>query len=109
MNRLEDASLATDLGFHNYDFLAAVEDLEKVCGPVMYTDPDVDEITQNEWEMQTEDGTPFTIYDFKEFREYPKSEKITWHIGSGNRFGSKRGYEELKRAFHLHPKVMYNI
>ena len=34
MNRLEDASLATDLGFHNYDFLAAIEDIEKVCGEV---------------------------------------------------------------------------
>ena len=42
----------------------------------MYTDPDVDEITQNEWEMQTEDGTPFTIYDFKEFREYPNMKRL---------------------------------
>ena len=109
MNRLENASLATDLGFHNHAFEAAIEDIEKVCGAVMYTDSDITERTQNEWEMQTEDGTPFTIYDFKEYREYDKVEKVTWHIGSGNRFGSKKGYEELKRAFHLHPKVMYNI
>ena len=109
MNRLEDSSLAENLTFHNHDFIAAQEDIEKVCGEVMYTDPDPDEQTQNEWEMQTEDGTPFTIYDFKEYREYDKHEKITWHIGSCNRFGSKKGYEELKRAFHLHPKVMYNI
>ena len=109
MNRLENSSLAENLTFHNHDFIAALEDIEKVCGPVMYTDPDVDEPTQNEWEMQTEDGTPFTIYDFKEYREYDRTEKITWHIGSGNRFGSKKGYEELKRGFHLHPKVEYNI
>jgi len=109
MNRLDQPSLTIDLGFHNHDFKAALEDIEKVCGKVMYTDSDTDEQTQNEWEMQTEDGTPFTIYDFKEYRNYDKNEKITWHIGSDNRFGSKRAYEELKRSFHLHPKIMYNI
>jgi hypothetical protein len=109
MNRLEDSSLAENLTFHNHDFIAAQEDIEKVCGIVMYTDPDPGEVTQNEWEMQTEDGTPFTIYDFKEYREYDKNEKITWHIGAINRFGAKKGYEELKRSFHLHPKIEYNI
>ena len=75
----------------------------------MYTDNDVDEKTQNEWEMQTEDGTAITIYDYKEYREYSDDEKIEWHIGANNRFGAKKGYDELKRAFHLHPKVTYNI
>ena len=109
MNRLDQPSLTSNVGFHNLDFTAAIEDIEKVCGPIMYSDNDVNEVTQNEWEMQTEDGTAFTIYDFKEFREYDKSEKIVWHIGADNRFGSKKGYEELKRAFHLHPKITYNI
>ena len=109
MNRLEQPDLATNVSFHGHDFLAAKQDIEKVCGAVMYTDSDITERTQNEWEMQTEDGTPFTIYDFKEYREYDKVEKVTWHIGSGNRFGSKKGYDELKRAFHLHPKIEYNI
>ena len=109
MNRLEDASLVNGTSFHNHDFLAAIEDIEKVCGKVMYTDSDIEEETQNEWEMQSEDGTPFTIYDWKEYREYNKQEKINWHIGAENRFGSKKGYDELKRAFHLHPKIEYNI
>jgi|TARA_R100000935_G_C2706652_1_gene112417 hypothetical protein len=109
MNRLEQPDLAIDLTFHGHDFSAAVVDIEKVCGKVMYTDNDIDEQTQNEWEMQTEDGTAFTIYDFKEYREYDSAEKITWHIGAGNRFGAKKGYEELKRSFHLHPKIEYNI
>ena len=65
------------------------------------TNNDVDEKTQNEWEMQTEDGTAITIYDYKEYREYSDHEKIEWHIGANNRFGAKKGYDELKRAFHL--------
>ena len=109
MNRLEDSSLAENLTFHNHDFVAAQEDIEKVCGIVMYTDLDPEEITQNEWEMQTEDGTPFTIYDWKEYREISDNEKITWHIGSFNRFGSAKAYKELQRSFHLHPKIEYNI
>mgnify|MGYP003636802870 FL=1 len=109
MNRLEQPDLAVNLGFHGHDFQAAILDIEKVCGAVMYTDDDIEEQTQNEWEMQTEDGTAFTIYDFKEYREYDKGEKITWHIGAMNRFGAKKGYEELKRSFHLHPKIEYNI
>jgi len=109
MNRLEQPDLATDVTFHGHDFVAAMNDIEKVCGVVMYTDNDITEITQNEWEMQTQDGTAFTIYDFKEYREYDAIEKITWHIGAMNRFGAKKGYEELKRSFHLHPKIDYNI
>ena len=109
MNRLEHPTLARNVSFHNHDFEATIEDLEKVCGKVMYSDDDVNEKTQNEWEMQTTDGTAFTIYDWKEYRLYDKKEKIEWHIGAINRFGSKKGYDELKRAFHLHPKINYNI
>ena len=109
MNRLEQPDLATNVSFHGHDFVAAKQDIEKVCGSVMYTDDDIDEKTQNEWEMQTEDGTAITIYDYKEYREYSDDEKIEWHIGANNRFGAKKGYDELKRAFHLHPKVTYNI
>jgi hypothetical protein len=109
MNKLEQPDLANGLSYHGHDFVAAKQDIEKVCGSVMYTDDDTDEKVQNEWEMQSDDGTPFTIYDWKEYREYPDTEKIEWHIGSNNRFGSKKGYEELKRAFHLHPKITYNI
>ena len=65
MNRLEDSSLAENLTFHNHDFIAAQEDIEKVCGIVMYTDPDPGEVTQNEWEMQTEDGTPLLFTTLK--------------------------------------------
>ena len=85
MNRLEQPDLATNVSFHGHDFVAAKQDIEKVCGSVMYTD------------------------DFKEYRKYSDDEKIEWHIGANNRFGSKKGYDELKRAFHLHPKITYNI
>lgn len=109
MNRLKDSSLSEGSSFHGHTVNASKEDLEKVCGEVMYSDDDTDEKVQNEWEMQSEDGTPFTIYDWKEYREYSDTEKIEWHIGASNRFSAKKGYDDLARAFHLHPKITYNI
>ena len=50
-----------------------------------------------------------TSKDDLEYREYPSNEKIDWHIGASNRFGAKKGYDELKRGFHLHPKINYNL
>jgi hypothetical protein len=109
MNRFQHANLSSMISFHGHEVKATKQDLEKVCGKVMYSDNDINEKTQNEWEMQSEDGTPFTIYDYKEYREYEADEKIVWHIGAENRFGAKKGYEELARSFHLHPKITYNI
>jgi|TARA_X000001382_G_C3064556_1_gene145416 hypothetical protein len=108
IKRLENSTIH-DSRFHGHYFETTKEDLEKVCGKVMYYDNDINEKTQNEWEMVTEDGTPFTIYDYKEYRDYEDYEKIEWHIGTENRFGSKKAYEAIKRAFHLHPKITYNI
>jgi len=109
MNRLEHPDLAIKSTFHGTDFVASKQDIEKACGKTMFSDDDINEVTQHEWEMQTEDGTPFTIYDWKEYREISDNEKITWHIGSFNRFGSAKAYKELQRSFHLHPKIEYNI
>ena len=65
IKRLENYSLQ-DHSFHGHYFETSKEDLEKICGPVMYNDDDDTEVVQNEWEMSTEDGTTFTIYDYKE-------------------------------------------
>jgi hypothetical protein len=109
MNRFEHANLSSRTSFHGHVVNATKYDLEKVCGKVMYSDNDITEKVQNEWEMQAEDGTPFTIYDWKEYREYDTGETIEWHIGAENRFGAAKGYKELARSFHLHPKIDYNI
>ena len=108
IKRLENYSL-NGTSFHGHYFMATKNDLEKVCGKVMYQDSDINEKVQNEWEMATEDDVHFTIYDYKEYRHYDNDEMIEWHIGTENRFGSVKAYTALKRAFHLHPKVTYNI
>lgn len=42
-----------------------------------------------EWELQTEDGIPFTLYDWKYYRPLLIEEPIIWHIGADSREHSK--------------------
>ena len=42
-----------------------IEDACHAPGGFFKDSNDINEKTQNEWEMVTEDGTPFTIYDNK--------------------------------------------
>ena len=41
--------------------------------------------TTREWNLELEDGTPFTIYDWKEYRVYDNDEVVEFHIGTRSR------------------------
>ncbi len=60
IKRLENYSLE-DTRFFGHHFFATKDDLEKVCGKVMYTDSEIKEKTQNEREMATELEEHLTI------------------------------------------------
>ena len=107
MKQLDNLDAVNGTSWHGHYVTTTVNKLKEVCGTPYYGHPD--DKVQHEWTMATEDGTPFTIYDWKEYRHYENYEKIEWHIGTENRFGSKKAYEALHRAFHLHPKINYNI
>jgi hypothetical protein len=50
-----------------------------------------------EWDMETEEGEVFTIYDWKEYRMIDVDEKIEWHIGSME-LGSKIAFNEIMKS-----------
>ena len=51
-----------------------------------YYEPELDgNKTTREWDLSLQDGTPFTIYDWKEYRVYDDDENIEWHIGTRNK------------------------
>ena len=52
---------------------------------------DIDEESQYNWYLQTEKGSFFCIYDWKEYREFEEDEYITWHIGN-----KKEDIEDIK-------------
>ena len=51
-----------------------------------------------EWDMETDEGEVFTIYDWKEYRVLRSDEMITWHIGSKSKSDSNVAERELLKA-----------
>jgi hypothetical protein len=66
--------------FHGATFSATLADLQIILGAPNHTSDHHDKV-QNEWELELEDGTIFTVYDWKEYRRYTDKETIEWHIG----------------------------
>jgi len=66
--------------FHGATFSATLADLQIILGAPNHTSDHHDKV-QNEWEMELEDGTIFSVYDWKEYRRYTDKETIEWHIG----------------------------
>jgi hypothetical protein len=66
--------------FHGATFSATLADLQVILGAPNSGGDHHDKV-QNEWELELEDGTVFSVYDWKEYRRYTDKETIEWHIG----------------------------
>ena len=69
--------------FHGATFSATLADLQVILGAPNSGGDHHDKV-QNEWELELEDGTVFSVYDWKEYRRYTDKETIEWHIGGMN-------------------------
>ena len=69
--------------FHGATFSATLADLQVILGAPNSNGDHHDKV-QNEWELELEDGTVFSVYDWKEYRRYTDKETIEWHIGGMN-------------------------
>ena len=69
--------------FHGATFNATLADLQVILGAPNSGGDHHDKV-QNEWELELEDGTVFSVYDWKEYRRYTDKETIEWHIGGMN-------------------------
>jgi hypothetical protein len=84
--------------FHGHEVRASVADLRKICGEPAYESNDGKDKTNYEWEMETESGAVFTIYDWKEYRPISETEVIEWHIGSHGGVSSQQAMKEIYSA-----------
>ena len=50
------------------------------------------------WDMETDEGEVFTIYDWKEGRPLQRDEYVTWHIGAMSELISYHAEGELRKA-----------
>lgn len=83
--------------FHGNTITATVADLMNVLGAPDCTGDSNDKV-QNEWELELEDGTVFSVYDWKEYRRYTDTEKIEWHIGGMSENATYRAQCYLEEA-----------
>jgi hypothetical protein len=54
-----------------------------------------------DWTMETDDGTIFTVYDWKEYRALQEGEIIEWHVGGKSRSDTEKALTEIIEALNL--------
>lgn len=84
--------------FHNETFYASVEDLRKILGEPKCEQNDAK--VNFVWGMETEDGTVFTVYDWKEYRKLEEDEEIEWHVGGFSREDTSKALNEIAEALN---------
>lgn len=88
---------ANGTSFHGDTVRATVTELTAVCGEPPHVG-DSSEKSQYDWTMETENGQVFTIYDWKEYRNFGKDEVLEWHIGAHDSNTASKGATELYSA-----------
>lgn len=86
--------------FYDTVIYATVEQLRQVLGEPVCEQNDGEDKVNFEWEMETEDGTVFTVYDWKEYRSLREDEGIHWHIGGNRSIDTEKAADEINRALN---------
>ena len=76
----------------------SIEQLEKINVIPICEQNDGEDKVNFEFEQETEQGEPFTIYDWKLYRPIERDEIINFHIGSFTLEASERAKNELLEA-----------
>lgn len=86
--------------FHNTVVIAKVEQLRQILGEPVCEQNDGEDKVNFEWEMETESGKVFTVYDWKEHRRIEEDEEIEWHIGGHRFIDTEEAAEEIINALN---------
>ena len=84
--------------FLGVTILTSINELEKINVFPVFEGNNGEDKTNFEFELETEKGEPFTIYDWKLYRPIEENEMINFHIGSFTLEASERAKSELETA-----------
>lgn len=84
--------------FHGTYLQATVKDLKRVLGESDWGSNDGRDKVNFEWVRETDDGSVFTVYDYKEYRKLKLNEIIEWHIGGFNGRDTEQAKKEILEA-----------
>jgi hypothetical protein len=91
---------ANGTSFHDTTFIATVADLRKILGEPQCEQNDGQDKCNFDWTMETEDGTVFTVYDWKEYRRLEEDEDIEWHVGGRSGADTEKALNEIAEALN---------
>ena len=86
--------------FHDSEIRASVNQKIEAFGEPSYENNDGSDKVNFEWDMETENGEVFTIYDWKEYRRISKNEIIEWHIGGHSVEVTEKAAEEIEESLN---------
>ena len=84
--------------FHGTVIHASVNELKRALGEPTWGSNDGKDKVNFEWVRETDDGSVFTVYDYKEYRKLKLNEIIEWHIGGKNGRDTEQGKKEILEA-----------
>jgi hypothetical protein len=84
--------------FHDTTIGTTIHTLNKLLGePVCVDNTGMDKVNY-EWEMETDNGDVFTVYDWKEYRILHEHEIIEFHIGGMSKAITEQAKNEMYEA-----------
>ena len=86
--------------FHDVTIDTTIHILLKVLGQPTIVDNTGMDKTNYEWEMETEEGSVFTVYDWKEYRILNEHELIEFHIGGVSKAVTQLAKSEIYDAIN---------
>jgi len=97
--------------FHGATISASLADLMDILGAT-HGIGEVNDKVQNSWDLELEDGTIFTVYDWKEYRRYTDKETIEWHIGGRSQkdtFVAQDALVEALATMNVKPNLFQSV
>ena len=82
--------------FHDTVIEATVNELKHIPGEPDYDGNDGRDKVNFVWEMETDNGDVFTVYDWKEYRSLSGNEVVEWHIGGRSKDITEQAKREIE-------------
>ena len=100
---------ASGTSFHDTTISLTVHTLRKLLGTPVYDNNTGRDKVNFEWDMETDDGDVYTVYDWKEYRVLDEHEIIKWHIGGHNKTVTEQAKDEMLDALgEIYDREMKN-
>ena len=95
INRISDFKKTNGTSFSGLTFEATTNQIIDAVGEPDYRGGADDKVTRD-WSLELEDGTIFTIYDWKEYCDFDDDEAVYWHIGT--KWDDKEAADKVEKA-----------